>query len=240
MGYEQQHAEKDMGKNDPKIGDKMPDGSERPEMDGDLSKSWFWSSTALTPRAHDSFIQRLSEGTAYRTYEHELRERLQGQRDASDLATQQEKLEKYWREHAASAEVCPKIGDEMPDGTTLAGISPDTGEPMYVPPADAPLMEYKRVKGYVKGLNRETAYDHKDWRSATKGELRVLFECSAAIGGFTDEYHWGGTIDVGSGGGGFRNPIFESTFKLPYALDFGSGRGGAILERSCAFRPVRG
>src|ERR1039458_10259614 len=32
----------------------------------------------------------------------------------------------------------PKIGDKMPDGTVLAGISPDTNKPMYATPADAP------------------------------------------------------------------------------------------------------
>ena len=211
-------------------------------MDEDLLKNWYWSSTVLTPAAHESFIQRLSDGEQHTNFkENKLSVRgTELTRGANDLAYQQEILEEYWHRHAEPGHACPKIGDKMPDGTTLAGISPDTGEPMYVPPVDAPAMEWKRVKGYVKGLNRAKAYDHKDWRPTTNGELRVLFECSAAIGGFTDEFHWGGTVEVGSGGSGFRNPIFESTFKLPYALDFGSGRGGAILDRSCVFRPVRG
>jgi len=33
----------------------------------------------------------------------------------------------------------PKVGDKMPDGTVLAGISPDTNKPMYATPADASL-----------------------------------------------------------------------------------------------------
>src|SRR5579863_8336800 len=115
MGLVTNHAWRmSLGKDDPKIGDKMPDGSERPETDGDLSKSWYWSSTALTPIAHESFIQRLSEGEqqGYKKYD-ELRVRQPGQRNAGDLARQQEKVEEYWRRHAAWAEVCPKIGDKM-------------------------------------------------------------------------------------------------------------------------------
>src|SRR5437762_3304433 len=37
----------------------------------------------------------------------------------------------------AAAELKP--GDKMPDGTIYAGISPDTHEPMYTRPSDAPL-----------------------------------------------------------------------------------------------------
>ena len=36
------------------------------------------------------------------------------------------------------AEAMPQIGDEMPDGTVYAGLSPDTNKPMYTTPADAP------------------------------------------------------------------------------------------------------
>jgi hypothetical protein len=72
--------------------------------------------------------------------------------------------------------------DEMEDGTIFAGISPDTGRPMYVTPADAPLVyTFNQAQKYVQNLD---AHGHKDWRVPTKGELNVLFQNRAAIGGF--------------------------------------------------------
>jgi hypothetical protein len=37
------------------------------------------------------------------------------------------------------AEAAPQPGDRMEDGAVYAGISPETGKPMYTTPADAPL-----------------------------------------------------------------------------------------------------
>ncbi len=76
----------------------------------------------------------------------------------------------------------PKVGDKMPDGTVLAGISPDTNKPMYATPADASLtMTFNEAKEYAAKLD---AHGHKDWRVPTKAELNVLFNNRAAIGGF--------------------------------------------------------
>jgi hypothetical protein len=76
----------------------------------------------------------------------------------------------------------PKLGDKMPDGTVLAGISPDTKNPMYVTPADASLaMKFNEAQDYAAQLD---AHGHKDWRVPTKAELNVLFNNRAAIGGF--------------------------------------------------------
>src|SRR5437868_10026201 len=33
----------------------------------------------------------------------------------------------------------PQVGDKMPDGSVYAGISPDTNQPIYTTPKDAPL-----------------------------------------------------------------------------------------------------
>jgi len=67
----------------------------------------------------------------------------------------------------------PKVGDKMPDGTVLAGISPDTNQPMYAMPADASLtMTSNEAKEYAAKLD---AHVHKDWRVPTKAELNVLF-----------------------------------------------------------------
>jgi hypothetical protein len=76
----------------------------------------------------------------------------------------------------------PKVGDKMPDGTVLAGISPDTNKPMYITAAGASLtMEFNQAKEYAATLD---ANGHKDWRVPTKTELNVLFNNRAAISGF--------------------------------------------------------
>ena len=76
----------------------------------------------------------------------------------------------------------PEPGDRRPDGTVYAGVSPDTGKPMYVTPLDAPLtMKWKDAMDYAAKLD---AHGHKDWRLPSKAELNVLFNNRAAIGGF--------------------------------------------------------
>src|SRR5579862_2002676 len=76
----------------------------------------------------------------------------------------------------------PKIGQKMPDGTVYAGISPDTGNPMYTTPEDPSLaMTFNEAADYAARLN---AHGHRDWRLPTKAELNVLFNNRAAIGGF--------------------------------------------------------
>jgi hypothetical protein len=83
-----------------------------------------------------------------------------------------------------AAEAEPKPGDRMADGTVFAGVSPDTGKPMYATPADAPLtMTWKAAIEYEAKLD---AHGHKDWRVPTKSELNVLFNNRAAIGGFDE------------------------------------------------------
>jgi hypothetical protein len=77
----------------------------------------------------------------------------------------------------------PKVGDRMPDGTVLAGISPDTNKPMYATPADASLtMTLSEARAIFAA--KLDAHGHKDWRVPTKAELNVLFNNRAAIGGF--------------------------------------------------------
>jgi hypothetical protein len=81
--------------------------------------------------------------------------------------------------------IAPKIGAKMPDGTIYAGISPDTGKPMYATPADAPLtMTFNEAAEHAKTANSQKACGHRDWRVPTKAELNVLFNNRAAIGGF--------------------------------------------------------
>ena len=77
-----------------------------------------------------------------------------------------------------------QIGDTMPDGTKYAGMSSDTGRPMYAAPADAPLTyTFNQAPKYAAGLD---AHGHQDWRAPTKSELNVLYNNRAAIGGFNE------------------------------------------------------
>ena len=79
----------------------------------------------------------------------------------------------------------PKIGNKMPDGTIYAGVSPDTGSPIYAMPTDAPLtLTFNEAADHAKKLNREKYLGYDDWRLPTKTELNVLFNNRAAIGGF--------------------------------------------------------
>jgi hypothetical protein len=85
---------------------------------------------------------------------------------------------------AAKGKTAPQIGDKMEDGTVYAGISPDTNKAMYATPADAPLTyTFNQAQKYAEKLD---AHGHKDWRAPTKGELNVLFQNRAAIGGFNE------------------------------------------------------
>jgi hypothetical protein len=80
------------------------------------------------------------------------------------------------------AEAMPQIGDEMPDGTVYAGLSPDTNKPMYTTPADAPLpYNFNQAQKYAAKLD---AHGHGDWRVPTRDELNLLFRNRQAIGGF--------------------------------------------------------
>jgi hypothetical protein len=73
-------------------------------------------------------------------------------------------------------------GSKSPDGSIYAGISPDTGRPMYATPTDARLIyTFDQANSACAKLD---AHGHKDWRVPTKAELNVLFLSRAAIGGF--------------------------------------------------------
>jgi len=81
----------------------------------------------------------------------------------------------------ASAEAL-KVGASTPDGSVYAGVSPDTGKPMFATPKDVPMhCNFNQAADYAATLN---AHGHKDWRVPTKAELNVLFGNRAAIGGF--------------------------------------------------------
>lgn len=86
------------------------------------------------------------------------------------------------REGGPSIDPSLKIGTRMPDDTVYAGLSPDTGKPMYAMPKDAPLTgAFNEASRYASRLE---AHGHKDWCVPTKAELNALFQNRAAIGGF--------------------------------------------------------
>jgi hypothetical protein len=75
-----------------------------------------------------------------------------------------------------------KVGAAMPDGTIYAGVSPDTGKPMYATPKDAPMhCNFNQASDYAGKLD---SHGRRDWRVPTKAELNVLFGNRAAMGGF--------------------------------------------------------
>ena len=96
----------------------------------------------------------------------------------------------------------PPVGAVISDGTIFAGISPNTGKPMYTTPADTPLTyTFNEAAELAKKLNKEQYLGHDDWHVPTKEELRVLFNNRAAIGGFDESgdgytgWYWSSDAD---------------------------------------------
>src|ERR1700676_5262503 len=69
----------------------------------------------------------------------------------------------------------PAVADnKMPDGTVYAGNTPDTGEPMYTTPADAPgVYTLDAAQRYCRTLQVSGRHD---FRAPSKNELNVLYE----------------------------------------------------------------
>jgi hypothetical protein len=80
------------------------------------------------------------------------------------------------RTHPAAGNLASalKPGVTMPDGTVYAGISPDSGEAMYVTPGDAPQQTtFNQAAKYAAALD---AHGHTDWRLPTKTEMQELYK----------------------------------------------------------------
>jgi len=76
---------------------------------------------------------------------------------------------------AAKAKTAIEIGDEMEDGTILAGYY--EGKPLYTTPRDEPLtVKFKEAATQAGALSMTNALGHHDWRVPSKGELNVLWE----------------------------------------------------------------
>jgi hypothetical protein len=75
-------------------------------------------------------------------------------------------------------------GRRMPDGTVYAGISPDTDKALYTTLQDAPVaFSWPRAQTYCHALS---ASRRRDWHLPTLGELAVLFINRASIGSFNE------------------------------------------------------
>ncbi|MGA8708695.1 MAG: DUF1566 domain-containing protein [Steroidobacteraceae bacterium] len=72
-------------------------------------------------------------------------------------------------------------GSRMPDGSIYAGISPDSGQPLYTTPEDAPVLPWDEAQRYCRKLS---AGGHRDWHVPSLGELAMLYNNRADIGGF--------------------------------------------------------
>ena len=126
-----------------------------------------------------------------------------------------------------------KSGEVMSDGTVFAGAV--EGEDLYTTPEDAPLTyTFNEAANYAEQLNAQKFLGHDDWRVPTKGELDVLFNNRAAIGGFNasgqypDGWYWSSTPDF--------QPV------VAWAQDFRDGwpLSNTPVWRSLSLRCVRG
>ena len=78
----------------------------------------------------------------------------------------------------------PAPGRRMPDGTVYAGISPDSDKPLYTTLQDAPVVfSWLRAQSYCRALS---ASRRRDWHVPSLGELAVLFNNRASIGSFNE------------------------------------------------------
>ncbi len=98
-----------------------------------------------------------------------------------------------------------QIGDNAPDGSKYAGISPATGTHMFAMPQDSGEMSWNEAIKFSqtmvayghKGSKQATAELLKDaskddggWRMPTLEESDVLFKNKDKIGGFASRWYW--------------------------------------------------
>jgi hypothetical protein len=72
----------------------------------------------------------------------------------------------------------------MPDGTIYAGISCDTGRPLFTTPVDLP--EIMVWFDAMRIASRAMLHGHGDWRVPTSRQLDLLYQNHEAIGGFNE------------------------------------------------------
>ncbi|MCE9508198.1 MAG: DUF1566 domain-containing protein [Alphaproteobacteria bacterium] len=137
----------------------------------------------------------------------------------------------------AAASQGRKIGSKMSDRTIYAGISPDTGKPMYVMPEDA-LWIGATFNEAAQFAPERYACGHQDWRLPTKNELAIIFQnqkegllkSSFNKSSWQKAFYWSST------------PVPDS-YNRVYAQNFLSSDGDVYkLDKNCrvSIRYVRG
>lgn len=69
-----------------------------------------------------------------------------------------------------------QVGTRVADGTIYGGISPETGEGLYIAPQDTPAPGYFKWQEAMKYAEELSAHNYSDWRLPTKAEFNVLKE----------------------------------------------------------------
>lgn len=91
------------------------------------------------------------------------------------------------------------VGRKMDDGTIYIGMSPDTGAPLYILPADEAMpMTFQQAKDHAARID---GAGHEDWRLPTRGELEVLYKFHERAGlkdtfnksSWQDAFYWSST-----------------------------------------------
>jgi len=125
-------------------------------------------------------------------------------------------------------------GDVMPDGTIYAGISPDTNQPMYAAPEDAPVsMDFNAAAKYAKTLQ---VGDKKDFRVPSKAELNVLFQ-NREKGALKGTFNLTGAVEGGWYWSSTPSPVLDIT----HAQRFSDGcQGIGDPDEPSSVRVIRG
>lgn len=125
----------------------------------------------------------------------------------------------------------PQVGTLMPDGTVYAGVSPDTGKPMYAAAWDVTLDNGVAVHDAQDG--NIDLHGHTDWRVPTKGELDAIFdirEVGALKGTFnqaagSDGSRYWSSLEAGDGSDdSWQQDFSTGKQSCSYAYDEGSVR----------------
>jgi hypothetical protein len=131
------------------------------------------------------------------------------------------------------------IGDKATDGTIYAGISPDTNQPLYTTPADAPGTDtLSGAKRYCSALQTS---GHQDWRAPTKNELNTLYQnrdVSELKGTFNETgshsagWYWSSSSPAGSDDGSYWGwaQRFSDGFQYVCPASVGNGESARPLR----------
>lgn len=114
----------------------------------------------------------------------------------------------------------PYIGEQLPDGTVYAGLSPDSGRPLYARPADAPLkMTFNAAAEQAKFLD---AHGHRDWRLPSQAELELLNR-HAHLGALKDSFDT-------AGGWYWSAEVFTAFRSFRHGRKFSDGTAGYLCQ----------